>query len=78
MSDLEIFDIPVETMSLIENTAKCNHISVNELIIHLIEQGLGIRKKKYYDLDHLAGTWTDEDKCVFDDNIKFFKNEVDF
>lgn len=27
----------------------------------------------FFDLDYLAGTWTDEEKQEFDENVKFFE-----
>jgi hypothetical protein len=48
-------------MSTLKDRAKKQHISVNLLILKLVEEGIGYRrktKKTYHDLDYLAGTWT--------------------
>jgi len=50
----------------LRQAAKTKHKSVNQLIVDLLRQSLGIQKKKvftqeYHDLDHLFGRWTDEE-----------------
>ncbi len=66
------------TMSLLKREANKQNISVNSLILKIIEKGLGIvhpaKKAVYHDLDYLAGTWSKEEKEAFDDNIKSFDN----
>jgi len=67
--------IPTEVMSMLKQEAKRLHISVNVLILKMIEQGLGFSrpKRKYHDLDHLAGTWSEEEAEEFENNTKYFE-----
>jgi hypothetical protein len=68
---------PNVLLSLKKEAAK-QKISINSLILQIIEQRLGIVCVKkhmiYHDLDYLAGTWNDKDKKSFDENIKSFEN----
>jgi hypothetical protein len=64
-------------MSLLKREATKQKISINSLILKIIEQSLGIarptKRAIFHDLDHLAGTWSNKDKKTFDDNIKSFE-----
>jgi hypothetical protein len=77
-SNFNLRNIAPDMSLLLKREAIKRNISVNSLILQIIEQGLGIahpaKKTVFHDLDYLAGTWSHEDKKVFDDNIKFFKN----
>jgi len=67
--------IPQEVMAQLKKEAKRLHTSVNMLILHMIEQGLGFRAKAVYrDLDHLAGTWSSAEEKNFKDNTQFFEH----
>lgn len=69
-----------EVMKVLKYKAHEENTSVNQVIIKLIEQGIGHRQKEkrttYHDLDHLFGTWSDKDKKIFDSNTKSFE-EID-
>lgn len=67
MTNLPIKNIPSEVMDRLKKTAKTLDISINALILNLIEQGLGYgsQRKVYHDLDHLAGSWSVEDEQEF-------------
>lgn len=71
-------NIAPNVMLLLKKEAAKQKISVNSLILQMIEQGVGIahptKKVIFHDLDHLAGTWSDKDKKAFDENIKSFEN----
>ena len=46
--------------------AKNQGKSINQFMLDMIEQNLGLKKRKkysniYHDLDHLFGKWTDEE-----------------
>ncbi len=44
--------------------------SVNTVMLRILKESLGLEKKKrsvfYDDLDHLAGTWSEEDAAEFE------------
>ncbi|MEK7226545.1 MAG: antitoxin [Bacteroidota bacterium] len=57
------------TISALKEKAKKEGSSVNAALVKLLQEELGIKKKKrtvvYNDLDHLAGTWSDKDYKEF-------------
>lgn len=64
-------------MAELKKEAKAKHLSVNLLILKLIEQGIGHAPKRkrtvYHDLDSLANTWSEEDFQAFEQNVIFFE-----
>lgn len=74
LSNFNLKNIPLEIMSLLKNEAMQNRISVNTLILQIIEKYYGIaqptKKRVFHDLDYLAGTWSAKDKKIFDKNIQ--------
>ena len=76
-SNFNLRNVAPSVMSLLKKEAIKQKISINSLILLIIERGLGIahqtKKNVYHDLDYLAGTWSDKDKKNFDDNTKFFE-----
>ncbi len=69
--------IPFKVMVLLKQEAKRSHISVNELVLKMMELQLGLVSKKhtYHDLDHLAGSWSGREEQVFKENTHFFEQE---
>jgi len=57
------------TIKALKEKAKKEGSSVNAALVKLLQEELGIKKKKrtvvYNDLDHLAGTWSDKDYKEF-------------
>lgn len=80
VSNFNLRGIHPVVMSILKNEAKENEMSVNSLILNLIEQSIGfnhkVKRKQYHDLDHLAGTWSKEESKVFMENTKSFE-EID-
>jgi Arc-like DNA binding dprotein len=76
-SNFNLRNLPPEVMSLLRKKATKQKISMNSLILQIIEQGLGIvypaKRTIFHDLDHLAGTWSREDKQSFNDNMHTFE-----
>ncbi len=76
-SNFNLRNIAPEVMSLLKSEATRQKTSINSLILQIIDKGLGIahpqKKSVFHDLDHLAGTWSDKDRKVFDENIKPFE-----
>ncbi len=74
-SNFNLRNIPSEVMDLMKREAKRLHISVNTLMLKMIERGLGLTDEKttHHDLDHLAGTWTANDEKEFKESTASFE-----
>lgn len=72
-SNFNLRGIPQEVMTILKKEAKQQHVSINLLILNLIDEGIGhtakVKKMQYHDLDYLAGTWSQEDAKEFQKNL---------
>ena len=64
MKAITIRGIDSSVFSELKQVAKNEKKSMNQLVLDMIKQNIGIQKKKKYtikydDLDHLFGVWTD-------------------
>ena len=64
MKAITIRGIDSSVSSKLKQVAKNERKSVNQLVLDMIKQNIGMQKgkkytKKYNDLDHLFGIWTD-------------------
>ncbi len=70
-------NVKPEVMAFLKKKAADKKISINSLILQMIEKELGftqpIKKKLFHDLDYLAGTWSAKDKEIFNINIHSFE-----
>jgi hypothetical protein len=77
LSNFNLRGIPPEVIAHLKRESKKQKISINTLILKLIEQGIGYshreKKTRYHDLDSLAGTWTIEDSTLFNESANFFE-----
>ncbi|MEW6218415.1 MAG: hypothetical protein AB1634_02650 [Thermodesulfobacteriota bacterium] len=81
MPNISIRGIDAETDRLLRQAANRRGKSVNAQVIELIRQGLGVGNSAkgitlHTDLDHLAGTWSQEDADEFSARITTL-SEVD-
>ena len=69
MTTMTIRGLDDLTINALKEKAKKEGSSVNAAVVKLLQEELGIKKKKrtvvYNDLDHLAGTWSDKDYKEF-------------
>lgn len=74
-SNFNLRGVSPEVMSVLKQEAKRLHISINALIIRIIEQGVGFVKNKmsHHDLDDLAGSWSAADEKDFKKNTQYFE-----
>lgn len=76
-SNFNLRNITPSVMLLLKKEAAKQKISINSLLLKIIDQSLGIthplKRVIFHDLDHLAGTWNNKEKKEFDDNIKSFE-----
>jgi len=64
MKAITIRGVDASVSSKLKQVAKNENKSVNKLVLDMIKQNIGMQKrkkytKKYNDLDHLFGKWTD-------------------
>ena len=64
MKAITIRGIDSSVYSKLKQVAKNENKSVNQMVLDMIKQNVGMQKKKKYtkkynDLDHLFGIWTD-------------------
>ncbi len=71
MNTITVRGIDNEVSRALKEKAKKERTSVNSIILEVIKEALGLKKRKtiYHDLDHLAGTWNEKD-------FKDFKNKI--
>ena len=69
MTTMTIRGLDDLTINALKEKAKKEGSSVNAAVVKLLQEELGIKKKKravvHNDLDHLAGTWSDKDYKEF-------------
>jgi hypothetical protein len=79
-SNFNLRGISPQAMNRLKQEAKELKISVNSLVLKLIEQGIGMCAKPkrvlHHDLDYLAGTWSTKECKAFDERTKVFE-EID-
>lgn len=71
MANLSIRGLDAKTLAELKARAAREDASVNTLVLHLIEQGLGHRRAKpalrrHDDLDALAGSWRKNEGADFE------------
>jgi hypothetical protein len=76
MKSLTIHNIDDPLLSLLKETAKHNHISINQFIKNLIENALGYKKaekpKYYNEFKEFSNVWTVEEQKEFEKNTAGF------
>ncbi len=74
-SNFNLRGISPELMMQLKREAKRLHISINTLVLKMIERGLGFTREKlvHHDLDHLAGSWSADDEKQFKENTQSFE-----
>ena len=71
MKAVTLRNLPPGLARMIRQAADEKRTSINKVVIHLLEENLGIRGKKkdkplHHDLDALAGCWTKEEALEFE------------
>lgn len=74
-SNFNLRGIPSEVMALLKKEAKKLGISVNALVLKMIQRELGFSAEKHihHDLDYLAGTWSPNVEKAFKENTQSFE-----
>ncbi|MBW8878736.1 MAG: hypothetical protein JF614_27575 [Acidobacteria bacterium] len=70
MTAITLRNIPPKLQEVIRKRAGKEGLSLNKTVIHMLEEAAGERtttsRELHHDLDHLAGTWSDEEAAAFD------------
>jgi len=66
MKAVTIRGVAPEVADKLKSTAEEQGKSINQLMLEILKQGLGLQKekkhtRKYDDLDYLFGSWTDDE-----------------
>ena len=74
-SNFNLRGISPEIMVVLKREAIRLHISINTLVLKMIERGLGFTYEKpvYHDLDGLAGAWSSAEEKTFEANTQYFE-----
>lgn len=62
-------NIPLQLQEVIQKRAGKDGLSYNKTVILMLEEAAGQRStggELHHDLDHLAGTWSDEEATAFE------------
>jgi len=76
MNQITIRGIPSDIEKAIRNESKRKGLSLNKVIISLLEKTVSIQKKRvakkvsYHDLDHLSGVWSKAEAEEFEKNLR--------
>jgi hypothetical protein len=77
MGTMTLRGIDERIAGALKERARKEDTSVNTVMLGILKKSLGIEKKKrsilYDDLDHLAGTWSDQDAVEFERTIAVFE-----
>jgi hypothetical protein len=69
MAAITLRNIPPQLQEVIRKRAGADGLSLNKTVLRMLEEAAGQRKtsgKVHHDLDHLAGTWSDEEAAAFE------------
>ena len=77
MATMTLRGIDEKTAEALKERARREGASVNAVTLRLLRESLGLEKKKrraiHGDLDHLAGTWSQEDAAEFERHTAVFE-----
>ena len=74
MKALTIRNIPPAVARRIERRAQESGLSLNRVVVRILEESAGIghekKPRRHHDLDALAGSWTKENARAFDESLR--------
>ncbi|MFN8093174.1 MAG: hypothetical protein U0599_13330 [Vicinamibacteria bacterium] len=64
MNAITVRNLPPAVAKAVEEKARRDKLSLNKAIVRLLEEATGeaSRRTLHHDLDHLAGSWSEEDE----------------
>lgn len=73
MTAITLRNIPPKLQEVIQQRADKEGLSLNRTVLRMLEEAAGqktsISRELHYDLDHLAGTWSEEEAAAFDTTL---------
>jgi plasmid stability protein len=73
MKAIPLRNLPTSLVRIIRQRAKKKGVSVNKVVISLLQDHLGEAEarpvRRYYDLDGLAGSWSKQEAEAFDKTL---------
>lgn len=70
MMQLTVRDVDERLSSALKQEAAARGLSVNRLVLQLLRESVGLSSSReptlFTDLDHLAGSWSDEEAAEFE------------
>ena len=69
MAAMTLRHIPPKLQEAIQKRANRDGLSLNKTVLRMLEEAAGQRntgRELRHDLDHLAGTWSEEEAAAFD------------
>lgn len=72
MKAVTVRNVPPDLADRLEKEAAASGTSMNKTVIRLLERatGIGKRKRRHHDLDHLAGSWSAADAQAFERELE--------
>jgi hypothetical protein len=67
MKAITVRNLPPSVAKAVKDKARKENLSLNKAIVKLLEEATGAEEAKvvHHDLDHLAGTWSEEEYQEF-------------
>ena len=75
MKQLTIRNVGADLHQAVKDEAQRQGLSINRYVLHVIREAVGLgdgystQTNEFHDLDHLAGTWTEEDYRQFEEAL---------
>ena len=75
MKAITLRNIPPQIQTIIERRAEEEGWSFNKTVLRMLEEAVGLRRRArqrqepFHDLDHLAGTWNEEEAREFESSL---------
>lgn len=70
MIDITLRNIPLKLQEVLRRRADTEGLSLDETVIRMLEEATGqhdaVARHPHDDLDHLAGTWSEEEAAAFE------------
>lgn len=76
MKNLTVRNLPPDVAEALDNEKRRRGSSLNQTVIDLLKQGLGVGETRSNGLARLSGTWSHEEFCEFEKAVAPF-GEVD-